>query len=304
MSRQRFLDIKRSLHLADNDLLESTNDTMFKVRPLMELLNKKFRQHGIFHEAFSIDESIIIYFGHHPCKQFIRGKPIRFGYKNLMLCSADGYCYAFDTYCGKSITPNARPLGSRVVLSLLEALPKPSDHNVFFDNFFTSHSLLVSLQKLGFRATGTIRENRLSGCPLPTKKKLERKKRGKFCFCFDPENGGSFFKWKDNSIVTMATNYDTVKPLCSVNRWSSSEKKKVKVPQPHLFSSYNSGMGGVDLHNQTVNNYRIRIRGKKWWWPLFTQMINMTVANAWRIYQLTGDSRLDLLSFTRIIARP
>lgn len=75
------------------------------------------------------------------------------------------------------------------------------------------------------------------------------------------------------------------------------------MPQPHLFNSYNSGMGGVDLHDQTVNNYRICIRGKKWWWPLFTHMINMTVVNAWRIYQLTGDSRLDLLSFTRIIAR-
>lgn len=135
MSRQRFVDVKRFLHLA-NDLLQSTNDRMFKVRPLMELLNKKFRQHGIFHKALSIDESIIKYSGHHPCKQFIRRKPIRFGYKNWMLCSADGYGYAFDTYCGKSITPNTRPLESRVVLSLLETMPTPSDHKVFFDNFF------------------------------------------------------------------------------------------------------------------------------------------------------------------------
>lgn len=80
---------------------------------------------------------------------------------------------------------------------------------------------------------------------------MERKKRGEFCFCFDPENEVLFVKWKDNSIVTMATNYDTVKPLCSVNRWSTTEKKRVKVPQLHLFSSYNSGMGGVDLHDQT-----------------------------------------------------
>lgn len=128
MSRQRVLDMKRFLHLADNDLLHSTNNRIFKVRPLMELLNKKFRQHGIFHETLFIDESIIKYFGHHPCKQFIRIKPISFGYKNWMLRSADGYCYTFETYCGKSITPNKGPLGSRVVLSFLETVPTPSDH--------------------------------------------------------------------------------------------------------------------------------------------------------------------------------
>ncbi|KAH9372272.1 hypothetical protein HPB48_019714 [Haemaphysalis longicornis] len=134
---------------------------------------------------------------------------------------------------------------------------------------------------------------------------MEQQKRREFCFYFQQENEVLFVKWEDNSIVAMAMNYDTVKPLCSVSRWSPSEQKKVKVPQPHLFSRYNSGMGGVDLHDQTVNNHRFCIGGKKWRGPLFTQMINMTVVNAWRIYQvnqLTGDSRLDLLSSTRIIA--
>lgn len=110
----------------------------------------------------------------------------------------------------------------------LKPCPHPVTTKYSSTIFFTSHSLLVSLHELGFRATGTIRENRLSGCPLPTKKKTEQQKRGEFCFCFDPENEVLFVKWKGNSIVTMATNYDTVKPLCSVSRWSSSEKKKVK----------------------------------------------------------------------------
>lgn len=71
-----------------------------------------------------------------------------------MLCSADGYCYAFDTYCGKSITPNARSLGSRVVLSLLEAVPTPSDHKVFFDNFLRAIASLFPCKNLDFEQPG------------------------------------------------------------------------------------------------------------------------------------------------------
>ena len=53
-----------------------------------------------------------------------------------------------------------------------------------------------------------------------------------------------------------------VEPVDSVKRWSASEKKKVSVSRPRVYSSYNSGMGGVDLLDETTNNYRITIRGK------------------------------------------
>lgn len=109
---------------------------------------------------------MIKYYGHHSAKQFIRSKPVRFGYKNWTLCSATEYNYSFDTYCGaKTKTDNngkkveTLPLGSQVVLDLLEMVAIPSDHCVFFDNFFTSHSLLKILKNKGYRATGTVRQN-------------------------------------------------------------------------------------------------------------------------------------------------
>lgn len=71
---------------------------MFKIRSIIEKLNQNFKKWGFFHKELSIDEALIKYFGRHPSKQFIRGKPVRFGYKDWMLCSASGYCYSFDTY--------------------------------------------------------------------------------------------------------------------------------------------------------------------------------------------------------------
>ena len=84
-------------------------------------------------------------------------------------------------------------------------------------------------------------------------------------------------KWVDNSVVTIGTNYDAVTPEGSIKRWSFSEKSKISVPRPHVYSSYNAGMGGVDLLDQATNNcYRISNRGKKWWWMLFIHMLNIT----------------------------
>lgn len=62
-------------------------------------------------------------------------------------------------------------------------------------------------------------------------------------------------------------------------------------------------MGGVDLLDQAVNNYRIHIRGKKWWWALFTQMLNMATVNAWKIHQVVSDEPMDLLAFLRTVTR-
>ncbi|KRY07581.1 PiggyBac transposable element-derived protein 3 [Trichinella patagoniensis] len=102
MSRNRFMEIKKYLHLADNQKLVK-GDKMSKVTPLYKLLNSSLVKHGMFHEKLSVDESIVPYFGRHAAKMFLKGKPIRFGYKVWMLCGNDGYPYHMTIYQGKEI---------------------------------------------------------------------------------------------------------------------------------------------------------------------------------------------------------
>ena len=59
-------------------------------------------------------------------------------------------------------------------------------------------------------------------------------------------------------------------------------KEKVDLPQPHVVASYNKYMGGVDLLDRFLSQYRPKITGKKWWWPFFTNTLNMAVVAAWR----------------------
>lgn len=43
-------------------------------------------------------------------------------------------------------------------------------------------------------------------------------------------------------------------------------------------------MGGVDLHDNGVQNYRVNIRAKKWYWPLFLSLLNSAAVNAWKLH--------------------
>ena len=63
---------------------------MAKVEPLYDSLNEKIQQSDIAHEDLSIDESVLPYYDSHLCKQFIRTKPIRFGYKLWVLATVTG----------------------------------------------------------------------------------------------------------------------------------------------------------------------------------------------------------------------
>lgn len=72
-------------------------------------------------------------------------------------------------------------------------------------------------------------------------------------------------KWNDNKVVTVASNEVSIKPMASATRWSASEKKKISVSMPQQLKNYNKHMSGVDLFDQSVANYHVRIRSKKWW---------------------------------------
>ncbi|CAK1601731.1 unnamed protein product [Parnassius mnemosyne] len=277
---------------------------MFKVRPLCDMLMQKFSQFGVFHENISIDESMIKYYGHHSSKQFIRGKPIRFGYKNWVAASSDGYCYSFDLYCGKTAEISKASLGNRVVKSLLNKMPTiPEEHTVYFDNFFTSCDLLRDLKESGYKATGTIRDNRTKKCPLRPVNIMKKSARAEFDYKFDINNELLLVRWKDNIVCTIGTNFDTIEPIGKVKRWCSQNRQKGDVSIPRLFLNYNKGMGGVDEMDGSISLYRVSIRGKKWWWAIFTYLLDMSISNAWRLHTLAGSECLDQLAFRRHIAR-
>lgn len=301
--RDRFLDILHNLHFRDNTL--PTNDRAAKLRPFLDHLQEKFIQHGGFPEHFAIDESMIPYFGKHFAKQFIRGKPIRFGFKMWALCSKGGYLHSFDLYLGKTENQTLETtanigLGGNVVLNLIRKanIPPQHGHKFFFDNYFTSISLMEEMTSRGYLASGTCRDNRTEKCPISDKNWMKKKPRGSADFRMS--EGVLAMKWKDNKDVTVVTNFDS-STMKTARRYDRNARKFTTVPQPTCIDNYNTYMGFVDLMDQEVSTYRVRMRQRKWWWPIFSYMLSVTVNNAYQLMKIKG-TNMSLYDFIETLA--
>ncbi|KAL0892761.1 hypothetical protein ABMA27_014467 [Loxostege sticticalis] len=306
MPRNRFEDLLRYFHVADNNNLPP-NDKFAKVRPLWNLLNYRWLKYYPGDKNLSIDESMIPYYGKHGAKQHIHGKPIRFGYKNWSICTRLGYLIYGELYQGAS-TGNTHPelgVGASVVLDLVAKLP-PGSYSLYMDNFFTSLPLLDELKRIGHDATGTIRANRVENAPLKDTKDMKKTKRGSYDQYTDVLSDITLVRYNDNNIVTVASTQCGVQPIGKVKRFC--EKQKKDVDQPRCFINYNKYMGGVDRLDQNVGCYRVSIRLKRWYWQLLMFPLNTCVNNAFQLYKLSpaaknDNSSHDLLSFTRYIVK-
>ena len=95
-------------------------------------------------------------------------------------------------------------------------------------------------------------------------------------------------RWNDNKAVTTCTNFVPLEPKSEGRRYVKKQGGHIAVEIPGPVHAYNQNMGGVDLFDQCLSNYRSSIRSKKWWWPLFQWGIDAARTNSWFIYQRSG----------------
>ena len=261
MPRNRFIAILRDIHLADNCTLDKS-DPYYKVRPYFEQLNRNFKENLELDQNLSVDECMVPYFGRHNTKQFIRGKPIRFGYKLWAMASSSGFLYHAEPYCGSStrIPTTGYGQGFDVVTGLCDKCSVGPGHYIFFDNLFTSLTLLDNLSERGIGGCGTMRENRLEKAPF-TDKKVFEKEKGATEWYSDGNN--LVVRWNDNKPVTVATNFASPGQKFTAKRYKKDAGGHVTVDMPGPLHSYNKYMGGVDLFDQCLSKYRCTIRSKK-----------------------------------------
>ena len=312
MRRNRFDHIMRILHFKDNTQL-NVDDKYTKLRPLISYLQKKFMLHYVPTRNIAHDEAMVEYFGKHSCKQAIRNKPIRFGYKVWCQNNPSGYLIAFDPYQGKTYEgcDEEEKIFGRCSSTVLHLLRQYSDDKtglpycLNFDNLFTSLPLIHELKKRGYDSLGTIRQNRLGkNCTLNDVKSLDKQARGSYdsATATYENNNVLVTRWKDNAVLTLASSAYGVHPIGSKRRWSKAEKKNVYIDTPFAVCKYNDSMGGTDRMDQNINAYRISIRGKKWWWCLFTWLLDVSINNAWLLSKAKGDN-YSQLQFRRAIVK-
>ncbi|CAF4676307.1 unnamed protein product, partial [Rotaria magnacalcarata] len=309
MSRDRFLEIKKYLHVADNSVQLDRDDPNFdrahKVRPLLNIIKENFRTISK-EEKLSVDEQIIPFKGRSIMKQHMPNKPNRWGYKMFLLAGGEsGICYDFVFYTGKG---NKQEHGfcTDIVLDPCETVPRFINHKLYFDNYFTTIRLQVELKKLGIFSVGTVRPNRLLDLTMKTAKDLSSNGRGAMDHRVTEVEGVELCvtRWYDNNVVNCLSTLHGCQPIDSVQRWSSKEKKHVLITRPNVIKAYNEHMGGVDLVDMLVSLYRINVRSKKYYIKIIFHLIDLSVVNAWLLYRrhcsqlkLSKKNVMSLLSF-------
>lgn len=62
-------------------------------------------------------------------------------------------------------------------------------------------------------------------------------------------------------------------------------------------------MGGTDRMDQNIGYYRIGFRKNKWWWSIFTWLIDVSIQNAWLLQRKAGLKSVTQFQFRRNIAQ-
>ena len=260
ISRDRFYDLHRYLHFADNSTLSPPHtpgyNKLGKISPIITMLRNRFAHVWNPGKNISIDEAMIPFKGRSSLKQYMPMKPIKRGIKVWARADADnGYVSAFEVYTGRKGNTTETGLGAAVVKGLTEQLHGTYRH-VFYDNFFSSVDLALDLLRAGLYSCGTLRSNR-KGFPALlkplVKKGLHTRGSSKTY-----QNGNlTVTVWQDNRPVTLiSTNSDptTTSSVVRKNRDGTTATYSC----PDSLALYNQNMGGVDRNDQLRGYYPVR----------------------------------------------
>ena len=159
-------------------------------------------------------------------RQYLPKKPKKWGFKVFARCGVSGITYDFNFYDGKApaVQKSCGYQPGDFVSKLCETLPAGQNFKLYFDNFFTFLELHLMLKRQGILSTGTVRSNRLRGCPLKSEKDLNKSGRGASDCSVDANSGLSVVRWYDSKAVQLSSTLSSVDPISTVRRW---DKKNV-----------------------------------------------------------------------------
>lgn len=174
-------------------------------------------------------------------------------------------------------------------------------YSIALDNYFTTHHLLSELKQWTIGCYGTCK----IGAGVPRELLLL-----KDCTSKERDHGlqtNTVFQGVNccllvdmKGICFMTTVHDVQndqwdwrpankRPGASQSRGITNEAGEVFLKYIRISRDYNESMGGADLVQQLMNSYTTSCHPHlRTWWPLFFALLDATVSNMMKIYQLRG----------------
>ena len=211
-------------------------------------------------------------------KQYMPKKPTKRGFKVWMRADAtNGFVSQLEVYTGKVEVKAEKGLGKHVVENLTRILVG-KHHEIYFDNFFTSIPLLLSLRHDGLNGCGTLKRKRL-GFPSQFIPKLSKglPKRGdSMSFQHDQL---VIHLWQDTKPVVVISTLSQANETTTVKR-KQKNGSRIDVPCPLAFDLYNKYMGGVDRNDQVRNYHTYNFKSRKFYKYIFFFLFHLSITNS------------------------
>ncbi|XP_069819668.1 piggyBac transposable element-derived protein 4-like [Dendropsophus ebraccatus] len=285
MSRTRYETLMRFMHFNDKAQCPPRNDPnfdrLYKLRPLLSLLQQTFLTVYTPDKQLAVDESLMNFKGRLSFRQFTPSKRARYGVKVYKVCeSPTGYTCNFFIYEGRDRQlnppdcPDTVGVSGKIVWELMVPFLHKGYH-LYTDNFYSSVPLYKLLHAANTGACGTVRKSRVG---LPPELLSRRVERGA-SFALASENLLAV-KWHDRKQVFMITTLHADTSVVVRGRGATTDSTK-----PACVWEYNRFMGGVDLSDQALQPYLVKRKTRAWYKKVAVYLIQTATYNAFVVFQ-------------------
>lgn len=307
MTLRRFQAIRSMLHLSENGFAEeSSNDALYKVRPLLNVLKKTLGDYMIPGSDLALDETSVA------CRSkygrnlifYNNSKPSgKYHFRFYALCDSDSYsCLRIvihtrngsdkaDGYSGgmpeavnenNDNDENISELGKTTKLVMDIARPFFHSGRVLnMDRYYTSPEVFIELRKQGLYARGTCMTNRRMFPKLVTYTEAEATKEGRGAcrVAVNEENDLVAIGWVDGNPVHVLTTVDGTEMTHVTRRVHQAQQRQ---SAPTAVRKYGHGMQAVDRFDQLMSLYSLAKRHafKKWYKKLSMALLDVGITNA------------------------
>jgi hypothetical protein len=297
MTKSRFLQIVAVLHFNDNnDEAGLENDSLHKIRPLLNILKITLSKYANFGSELSLDEATMANKSSY-ARFLICFNPMKptgkFHFKIYMVCCAESNLTLrikihtkdnADTDSSENYDEYINKLDN-LTLQLCRPFFQ-SGTTINMDNYYMSTTCAMKLRENGVFCRGTIRGTRKYVPKGIQFNSVESRTlpRGTHRMAVNEEHQMLAVGWVDSKAVYFVSTADTTEMATVTRRIGST---KVNVVAPLAIANYNKFMGGVDRHDRLRSTFSLSKKHhfKKYYIKLMLFLLDIGLTNAWIYYK-------------------